>query len=107
MYFINTIHRILNKTLNADPALGPVYLSNSDLSDAYMRLWFRMDNVSSVSFLIPKKTPANPQLVCFHLSLPMGYTYSVAYFCTAIETITNTKNTATACLPIPPTGYHH
>ena len=38
-----------------------------------MRLWVRMEDVPSVTFLIPKKIPIDTQLVGFQLSLPMGY----------------------------------
>ena len=46
-----------------------------------MRLWVLMEDVSSVAFLFPKKNPTDPQLVIFHLSLPMGYIDSSVYFC--------------------------
>ena len=45
--------RILKKVHTADPHLGPVYLSKLNLAYAYMRLWVRMEDDPSVSFLIP------------------------------------------------------
>ena len=53
--------------------LGPVYLGNLDLADAYIWLFFLLKGNLSVVFLIPRKKPVNDQLVGFHLSLPMVY----------------------------------
>ena len=76
----------------ADPLLGPVYMSKVYLTDAYMRLWVRMEDVLSVAFLIPKKNTSDTHLVGFHLSLPMGYIHSALYFCMATETFTYLAN---------------
>ena len=81
MRFGNTLHLTLKTIHHANPALGPVYLIKVDLSDTYMRLWVLMEDASSVAFLFPKKNPTDPQLVIFHLSLPMGYIDSSVYFC--------------------------
>ena len=83
IYFRGVLLRILNKVLTADLQLGPVCLSKVDLADAYMRLWVRMEEVPSIAFPIPKKTPSDTQLVGFHLSLSMGYNGSAPYFCMA------------------------
>ena len=83
MRFGGALLRILKQILTADPCLGPVYLSKVDLEDAYMRLWVRMEYVPSVTFLIPKNTPRDTQMVGFHLSLTMGYINSSPYFCMA------------------------
>ena len=58
MRFRFALLRILKQVITADPRLGPVYLSEVDLEDTYMKLWVSMDDVPSVNFLIPKKTPA-------------------------------------------------
>ena len=81
MSFGGALLRILKQVLTADPRLGPVYLRKIDLSDTYMRLWVRMEDVWCVTFLIPKKNPSNTHMVVFHLSLPMGYINSAPYFC--------------------------
>ena len=81
MRFWGALLRILKKVLNADPRLGPVYLSKVDLEDSYMRLWVRMEDILSVALLIPKKTPRDTKLMVFHLSLTMGYINSAPYFC--------------------------
>ena len=46
-----------------------------------MRLWVNMEEFPLVDFLLPNNNPTDPQLVGFHLSLPMGYINSAANFC--------------------------
>ena len=87
MRFGGALLRILKQVLTADPHLETVYLSKVVLSEAYMRFWVRMEDVPSVTFLIPKKTPSNTQLVVFHLSFPMGYIDGAPYFVMATETV--------------------
>ena len=53
-----------------------------------------MEDVPSVAFLTPKKTPSNTQLVGFHLSLPMGYIESAPYFFMVTETVADLVNKA-------------
>ena len=89
-----TLLRILKKVLTAGLPLGPVYFIKADLADAYICLWVRMDDVPSVAFLIPKKTPSDTQLVGFHHSVPMGYINSAPYYCMAMETVSNLANKA-------------
>ena len=86
--------RILKKVLTADLCLGPVYLIKVYLADAYMWLWVGMEDVPSVAFFIPKKTPSDTQLVGFHFSLPMGYISSAPYFCMAMDTVAELANEA-------------
>ena len=42
-----------------------------------------------MEFLVPKATPKEDQVVRFHLSIPMGYVESTAFFCTTTETVKN------------------
>ena len=77
-----------------DPRIGPVYLGKVDLADAYMRLWVRLEDTPSMTFLIPSKTPTNKQLFVFHLYLPMGYVDNTPFFCLSMETIKDMANAA-------------
>ena len=56
----------------------------------------RMDDVQSVTFLIPKKTPSYHQLVGFHLSLPMGYVDNTPYYCMATKRVADLNKKAIA-----------
>ena len=40
-----------------------------------------------MAFLVPKDTPNEEQLVGFHLSIPMGYVESAAFFCATTDTV--------------------
>ena len=40
-----------------------------------------------MALLVPKATPDEEQLVGFHLSIPMGYVESAAFFCATTETV--------------------
>ena len=53
-----------------------------------------MEDVLSVTFLVPKKTPCDRHLVVFHLFLPMGYIDGAPYFCMAMETVADLTNEA-------------
>ena len=46
----------------------------------------RLEDIPSVAFLVPKATAEEDQLVGFHLSIPMGYVESAAFFCATTET---------------------
>ena len=52
-----------------------------------MRIWVRLEDIPSVAFLVPKATAEEDQLVGFHLSIPMGYVESAAFFCATTETV--------------------
>ena len=57
MQFGGTLHHIIRRVLTPDPSIGSVYLLKVDLTDAYVQLWFRIDNTPSLDFLLPKKRP--------------------------------------------------
>ena len=62
------------------------------LDEAYMRLWVRLKDTLSVTFLIPMKNPTDKQLLGFHISLPMGYVDITPYFCMYTENIADMAN---------------
>ena len=73
--------------LTAPPKLGPSFLNKFNLADAYMRIWVCLEDISLVAFLVPKAIPDEEQLVGFHLSIPMGYVESAAFFCATTKTV--------------------
>ena len=92
MNFRSALLHITKQVLTAHLRLGQVYLSKVDFVDSYMRLWVRMEEVQSVTFLTPKNTHRKTQLVGFHLTLPMGYINSPPYVCMATETVVGLTN---------------
>ena len=83
MRFVKSLYRVIDCILAAPPKLGHTFLNKVDLADAYMRIWVYLEDILSVAFLVPKATPDEDQLVGFHLSIPMGYVESAAFFCAA------------------------
>ena len=81
MGFRGALQSIPKQVLTVNPRLGQVYLGKLDLENTYMSLWVRMEDVPSVAFLIPKKTPSNTHLLGFLLSIPMGYIDSLSCPC--------------------------
>ena len=61
-----------------------------------MSLWVSMEDVLSITFLIPKEKPRDLQLVGFHLSLPMEYVDNAPYFCMSTEMVANFAKKAIA-----------
>ena len=66
-----------------------------------MRIWVRFEDIPSVAFLVPKATQDKYQQVGFHISIPMGYMESAAFFCATTKTVNDqaldtlsTRNTA-------------
>ena len=72
--------------------LGPAFLSKVDITDTYMIIWDQLNNITSVEFITPKETDSEPQLVGFHLSIPMGYVEYEPTFCATMEKIKYTSN---------------
>ena len=87
MHFGKALYRFIDCILAAPPNLGPNFLNKVDLADAYILIWVLLEDIPSVAFLVPKATPEQDQLVGFHLSIPMGYVESAAFFCTTTDTV--------------------
>ena len=85
--FGKALYRVINCSLTAPPKLGPTFLNKVDLPDAYMRIWVRLKDIPLVELLVPKATTNEEQLARFHLSIPMGYVESVAFFCATTERV--------------------
>ena len=102
--FGGAFKRLLHQIVTADPDFGPVFMLNIDMSDAYMRVWIRLEDVPKLASVVPPHTDDAEPLIGLHLPLPMGYVESAQYFCTTAETVVDLVNgdwvsTATA----PPT----
>ena len=67
-------------------------MAKIDLSDAYMRVWIRLEDVAKLAFVVPPLPGDTEPLIGFHLSLPMGYVESAPFFCIVTETIADLVN---------------
>ena len=96
---------VIDYILAATPKLGPTFRNKVDISYAYMRIWVHLEDIPFVAFLVPKSTPEEDQLVGFHLSIPMGYVESAAFFCVTTKTFKDrTLNSLSTRHTVPP---HH
>ena len=84
--------RLLRRIVRANPRLGPVLMSKTDLSDAYMRVWINIPDVAKLAFAIPPAPGDTEPLIGFHLSCPMGYVESAPFFCATTETVADFAN---------------
>jgi hypothetical protein len=92
MQFGGTLHRLLHAIVDADPRHGPVHMAKIDLSDAYMGIWLRLQDLPKLAFVIPPH-PSDPEpLIGFHLSLPMGFVESAPFFSASTETAADLIN---------------
>ena len=81
--FGRALCHLIDCILSADPVLGPTFMRKSDLADTYMSIWVQLTDVLAVAFLVPKEMDSGPQLVGFHLSVPMGFIESAPFLCAA------------------------
>ena len=85
------LNRVLHRIATADPADGPVYLMKLDLSDGFYRVPLRDSDIPLLGVAFPV-APGAPPLVAMPLVLPMGWTESPPYFCSATKTIADLAN---------------
>ena len=92
MQFGRAFPRLVQNLLAADPHFGPVFALKTNMSDAYMHIWVRLQDILRLDFLAPSIPSDNDPLVCFHLSVPMGYINSSPYFCCSTKTVADIVN---------------
>ena len=85
------LNRVLHRIATADPADSPVYLMKLDLSDGFYRVPLRDSDIPLLGVAFPV-APGETPLVAMPLVLPMGWTESPPYFCSATETIADLAN---------------
>ena len=99
--FGHALPRLIRRIVDAPPHIGLVFLSKTNLSDAYMQVWVQATDVPKIAFSIPPLVSDKEPLIGFHLSLPLGYVESAAYFCAASETVANFANAKGTYPPHP------
>ena len=103
LQFGHAFPRFLHRLARADTRRGAIYLSKSDVADAFMRVWLHLNSIATLGALLPSH-PNEPPLVAFPLVLPMGWIDSPRYLCAVTETIADLTNDrfasqALACSP--------
>jgi hypothetical protein len=89
--FGNAFYRFLHRLQRADTHNGPIFLSKTDISDAFMRVWIALSTIPSLGALLPTHMGEEP-LVAFPLILPMGWMDSPNYLCAVTETAADLAN---------------
>jgi hypothetical protein len=88
MQFGRALERIIAKVVLADPRYGPVKLIKIDIADGIYRIRVHTEDIPKLGIAFPHKEGEAP-LVAFRLVLPMGWTESPPYLCSATETVTD------------------
>jgi hypothetical protein len=96
LQFGHTLRRLLQKLHRADTRRGRIYLSKTDIADAFMRVWIQADHVLSLGALI-HHLPGKESMVAFPMILPMGWIDSPRYLCAVTETIADLANNHFQC----------
>jgi hypothetical protein len=89
MQFGVALLRIFQTIARSDPRLGPVYLSEIYVADAFYCIWIRAEDVPKLGVQLPAEN-TEEQIVGFPLVLPMGWKQSPPILTVATETsVTN------------------
>jgi hypothetical protein len=91
MQFGKVLERILTQIVEPNPEFGPVKLIKVDIADGFYRVWLNMADIPKLAVSIPSNE-GEETLLAFPLVLPMGWTESPPYFCTATKTVTDVSN---------------
>jgi len=91
LQFGRALLHILWRIMGSNPALGPVYLLKIDLVDGFYCIFLAPRHIPIIGVAVLTAL-GTPRLVAFLLALPMGWTNSPPFFCTATKTVTNLTN---------------
>jgi hypothetical protein len=91
LQFGHAFLRLLQQLNRADTRRGPVYISKTDLADAFMRVWVWAPSIPVLGALIPHMPNEDP-LIAFPMILPMGWVESPYYLCAVSETVADLAN---------------
>jgi hypothetical protein len=91
MQFGIALERVMRDIVEANPKYGPVYLMKVDIADGFYRIMVRAPDIVKLAMSIPTLAGEEP-LLALPLVLPMGWTQSPPWFCSATETATNVAN---------------
>ena len=91
LQFGHAFTRYLQQLHRADTRHGPVYMSKTDVADAFMQIWIELHSIPILAALLPTSIDETP-LVAFPMVLPMGWVNSPNYLCAITETICDITN---------------
>jgi hypothetical protein len=91
LQFGHAFLRLLQLLSRADTRQGPIYISKTDLADAFMRVWVWAPSIPVLGALLPQ-LPGEDPLIAFPMILPMGWVDSPQYLCAISETIADITN---------------
>ena len=91
MQFGKALQRILEAIVTAHPKYGPVHMMKVDISDGFYRIWLNLQDCPRLAVSVPPLEGTEP-LLAVPMVLPMGWTESPPYFCSATETVADLAN---------------
>jgi hypothetical protein len=103
--FGTALNRFLQHLERADTRRGPIYLSKTDVADAFMRVWIALESIPVLGAILPSY-PGEEPIIAFPMILPMGWVDSPNFLCALTETIADLTNHRTAALELATTVHH-
>ncbi len=93
MQFGAALQRLLQRLVYCNTTHGPPLLCKINLADGYYRIPSAPSTALSLAVVIPSDAPSTEPLVAIPLTLPMGWSQSLPYFCAFTETVADLTNT--------------
>jgi hypothetical protein len=103
--FGTALTRFLQHLERAETRRGPIYLSKTDVADAFMRVWIALGSIPILGAILPTY-PGEEAIVAFPMILPMGWVDSPSFLCAVTETIADLTNQRTSTSDLA-TELHH
>ena len=91
MQYSRTIYLLIREIVFADPALGPVFMLKSDVSDGFYSILIRPEDAPKLGLIFPSGADEEP-MVAIPLTLSMVWENSPSLFCTSTETVADLAN---------------
>ena len=86
-----TIDRLLHKIVFSDPALGPVYMLKTDVSDGFYGIGIRPEDAPKLGLILLSGANEEP-IVATPITLRLGWETSPPLFCADTETEADLEN---------------
>ena len=96
MQYGRALDRLVREFVISNPALGPVHVLKSDVSDGFYPIDLRRTDAPKLGLDFTSEVK-NKELVAIPLTLIMGWKNLPPIFCMAMETMTDLENAALQC----------